>query len=314
MNFLYKIIIISICLVSVTTIYFSIVLANIYHDKIKNWDYNSIKFITEIEIPSNPPNPWCGNIQNIQQKGNTFKKIISMCAYQPNINESLALWIINGLYDNEKERKRYYPDWVLRVYIPEQFPSIEPILLNINAEYARCKLPSHMDHIRLYRFIPYDDKDVSMLISRDLDARLGIREMMAVHEWMASDYSFYSMHDHSQHFVPVLAGMFGIKRKALGENITISSIMKSAWGEHERISGRTGEDQNFLQYYIWPKVKDNAISFNSIENGCHEAKECKKFPPQLAPWHSDWFVGVQVKNSKSAEYECLFNCSLKYKD
>jgi len=311
MNWLNKIIITLICLFTFTYVSLSIIFGISHYNCFQKSTLETINFITVLD---SLPNPWCGDIQNIQQKGNTFKKIISMCAYQQNMNDSLDLWIINGLYDNEKERKRYYPDWVLRVYIPEQFISIEPILLNINAEYSKCKMPNHMDHMRLYRFLPYDDKSVSLLISRDLDARLGIREMMVVHEWMSlPEYSFYSMHDHPQHFVPVLAGMFGIKRNALGYNVTMSNLMKNAWVTHKSIPGITGEDQNFLHYYVWPKVKNNAISFNSIENACYEAKECRSFPSQLAPWHIDWFVGVQIKNSESAGYKCMFNCTLDYK-
>ena len=49
------------------------------------------------------------------------------------------------------------------------------------------------------------------MIVRDTDSRLGIREKLAVDEWLDSGKKLHIMRDHPYHRVPMLGGMWGCR-------------------------------------------------------------------------------------------------------
>lgn len=72
---------------------------------------------------------------------------------------------------------------------------------NIPIQYAKT----------VYRFFPGGYN--LAFISRDLDARINIREEVAMNEWLYSTYTFSRMFDNPAHTNPMLAGMWGAKSK-----------------------------------------------------------------------------------------------------
>jgi hypothetical protein len=60
------------------------------------------------------------------------------------------------------------------------------------------------------------DPTVDLVLSRDLDSSLTLRERVAVAEWEASNQTFHSMRDHDQHNAPMLGGLWGAKNNLLG--------------------------------------------------------------------------------------------------
>ncbi len=48
------------------------------------------------------------------------------------------------------------------------------------------------------------------VIFREIYVRLSSRDKMAVEEWVDSGAYFHIMHDHPQHTVPVMAGLWGV--------------------------------------------------------------------------------------------------------
>ena len=138
------------------------------------------------------------------------KKIISFCLYGIKDERNLKRDFLKGLYVNYELAKTIYPGWICRVYIPITEPKdninqllkisdLEVILVDTNI----C--------LRTLRFLPYDDKDVDIWISRDLDSVLNWRERRAVDEWMLRDEKLHIMSDNHQHVWKVACGMFGIK-------------------------------------------------------------------------------------------------------
>ena len=64
-----------------------------------------------------------------------------------------------------------------------------------------------------WRFEPAGEEDVDVMISRDTDSRLNLREKFAVEEWLESDKGFHIMRDHPHHGYPVLGGMWGANKR-----------------------------------------------------------------------------------------------------
>ena len=53
---------------------------------------------------------------------------------------------------------------------------------------------------------------VSVLLPRDLDSRLSLREFSAVNEWLLhSAKPFHIMRDHFYHSQPIVGGMWGVR-------------------------------------------------------------------------------------------------------
>ena len=138
------------------------------------------------------------------------KKVISFCLYGINDIRDEKRNFLKGVYVNFELAKTIYPDWICRVYIPisEPMEYVHPLLELENLEVI---IVDTNICLRALRFLPYDDTDVDIWISRDLDSVLNVREKVAVDEWMKGDKKLHVMADNHQHGWNIAAGMFGVK-------------------------------------------------------------------------------------------------------
>ena len=161
-----------------------------------------------------------------------------------------------------------------------------------------------------------DDPTVEFALVRDVDSRPTVRELLAVNEWMSSGLKFHTIRDHLQHRVPVMGGMFGMRRglfddgekslqltnlvvddektektKKEFQNTTtttttttsmtttsMTDIVSKAFELYptRRIPGTTQDDQNFLQKFIWKLVKDDAMD-HDMDGG----RRCKTYESKV---------------------------------
>jgi hypothetical protein len=99
-----------------------------------------------------------------------------------------------------------------------------------------------------WRFLPASESNVSVMISRDCDSRLSLREKLAVDEWLNSDKNFHIMRDHPCHGIEILGGMWGVKYPYLID-------MKNHINNFDK--GNFWQiDQIFLKNIIYPIIKD----------------------------------------------------------
>ena len=139
-----------------------------------------------------------------------------------------------------------------------------------------------------WRFYACEDSDI--MISRDVDSRLGNREKFAVDEWLSSDKDFHIMRDHPHHNTVILVGMWGCRNSIL-KNIrnTIDEYVKGNFWQ---------VDQNFLREKIYPIVKNNLFIHDSYLN---YEKEKNNFPKERI---KNEFVGdvFDENNIRHPEY------------
>jgi hypothetical protein len=102
-----------------------------------------------------------------------------------------------------------------------------------------------------WRFLPASEKGVQVMISRDTDSRLNIREKAAVDEWLASDKKFHIMRDHPHHRYPILGGMWGAKEGAIKdmEQLIEDFAQEDAYGT----------DYKFFAELIFPKLESDSV-------------------------------------------------------
>jgi hypothetical protein len=142
-----------------------------------------------------------------------MKKLISFC-----------LWGDNPVYNigairNAEIAKEIYPDWVCRYYIGKSTPAntIEKLKTFDNVEIVEMVEEGDWTGM-FWRFYPASEEGVDVVIVRDCDSRLNLREKEAVLEWLNSDKGFHIMRDHPAHGTEILGGMWGSKKGVI-ENI-----------------------------------------------------------------------------------------------
>ena len=252
---------------------------------------------------------------------NFHKKVLSFSLFAPSNEgeEADFPWFLNGVVQNAKDATLYYPDWIVRVYVIGIDVKAERTLeAQQNLELVRCtsSLPLNSSSSRkmLTRFLVYDDLKVRLAIVRDADSRLSPRELFAVNEWISSGLEFHAMRDHAAHDVPILGGMFGMKRGALRDASMSQLITKALIDSPARITGARGEDQAFLKRYIWPKVKNSCFAHDVDAKRCSKfgSTTCQDFPVGTRDESLNFYVGAAFKSdSSAASFASSYSCTLK---
>jgi len=157
-----------------------------------------------------------------------------------------------GAIKNAEIAQTIYPDWTCRFYIGKSTPQsyISQLISLKNTEVFIMKEPGNWVST-FWRFLAVDDYSTSIVLLRDTDSRISLREQAAVNEWISSDKAYHIMRDHPQHGTPILAGMWGVK-KPIDINFykSITSFP---------LQNYYGIDQEFLAKIVYPTAKNSSI-------------------------------------------------------
>ena len=196
-----------------------------------------------------------------------MKKVISFCLWGDNPTYNI------GAIKNAELAYKYYPDFEYWYYIHTPTVPIETIkqleqLQNVKIikKYEDLSISKPLT----WRFEPIDDPDVEVMISRDTDTRILLREKLAVDEWLQSGKIFHIMRDHPHHYninQKIFAGMFGTKKI---QNINWKTFCNMS------IQVGTNYDQILLHNYIYPLIKNDVIVHTSFYLDLNELSY--KFP------------------------------------
>jgi len=180
-----------------------------------------------------------------------MKKIISFSLWGDNPKYTI------GAIKNAELIDTIYPGWIGRFYCGKSVPIN---IIDILKTYTNVEV-IEMEEIgdwsgMFWRFYACEDSDV--MISRDTDSRLNLREKNAVDEWLNSDKDFHIMRDHPYHNVLILGGMWGVRNGIL-KNI-VDLIKNYNKGDFWQV------DQNFLSEQIYPIVVNTSFVHDSYHN------------------------------------------------
>lgn len=191
-----------------------------------------------------------------------------------------------GAIKNAELAKIVYPDWVCRFYIGQSTPKdiVNKLKEFENTEVVEMDVLGDLTGM-FWRFYPASDENVEVMISRDCDSRLNIREKAAVDKWLKSEESFHIMRDHPNHGVSILGGMWGVKNPKLKR-------MKKLIDKFEK-GNYYQTDQNFLTQKIFPLISNDCMVHD-------EFFDKKPFPTQR---EGKQFVGEPFdENDNPNEY------------
>jgi len=177
-----------------------------------------------------------------------MKQVISYSLYGDQLRFTV------GAIKNAQLAQRFFPDFTVRYYYGKSVPKwvLSTLILFENVELI--KVDDEENNIsRTWRFMACLDEDVDVVLSRDVDARLSIREAEAHQEFLDSDYGFHIIRDHPRgHGFTISAGMFAIKTKVYGELMREKLLA-------EEFTDQYMADQNFMSHKIYPEIKDNCL-------------------------------------------------------
>ena len=182
-----------------------------------------------------------------------MKKIISFSLWGDNPKYTI------GAIKNANLTNEIYNGWISRFYCGKSVP--ENILDQLKSIY-NCEVVL-MDEDgdwsgMFWRFLSSSELDVEVMLSRDCDSRLNLREKAAVDEWIKSYKSFHIMRDHPWHGTQILGGMWGVKYPKLKR-------MKEMVEDYKK--GNFWQvDQNFLKEKIYPLIINDCIVHDEFFN------------------------------------------------
>jgi hypothetical protein len=178
-----------------------------------------------------------------------MKKIVSYSLYNQRPKDCINA-VINCMLI-----PKVYPDWVARFYIDDTIPKAIDELLQSFEHVEIVRMPRGTGSERmLWRFLPCsDDSYDQVMISRDADSWVSMREKVCVDAWLASNKNFHKIIGHCYHTDPkvkIMGGLWGCRNYILPK-------MKE---EVEKFmnAGQT-YDQGMLASVIYPNILHDMI-------------------------------------------------------
>lgn len=170
------------------------------------------------------------------------KKVISFAVWGANPKYTI------GAIKNAVIAKEIYPDWICRFHVGRSTPDdiISQLQDMSNTEVMLREEEGNWTGM-FWRFLDASDEDVEVMLSRDTDSRLSLRESLAVEEWVDSDKCFHIIRDNAFHRTEILGGMWGAKKGCVPQIADL--IDKHSKGDYWQV------DQEFLSAKIWPKIQ-----------------------------------------------------------
>lgn len=171
---------------------------------------------------------------------------------------SMSVWGSNPRYTVGAKRqielcKKYLPEWKIRLYTPDKSHYI-----NDGIDIVEVKDGSYGV---FWRFFPMFEDVNNIVLSRDTDSRLTLREVRCIEEWINSDKILHTFKDHEAHYeFPIIAGGFGYKGMLSNELLNLMNIIMKQSPVYLM-------DQIYLRDYVWPTVEHNSLVHSMRDSG-----------------------------------------------
>ena len=165
-----------------------------------------------------------------------------------------------GAIKNAQLAQRFFPGFTVRFYVGNSVPTWCRSTLALFPNVELIPVDEREDSIaRLWRFRAIFDPEVDVVLSRDADARLGIREALAHQEFMDSQYDFHIIRDHpTGHGYLISAGMFACKTANMGFFKTLL--------DQTTLRDTYMQDQEFLSNAIYPNIMEKSLVHDPYYN------------------------------------------------
>lgn len=161
-----------------------------------------------------------------------------------------------GAIRNAELAKTIYPGFVCRFYVNDTVPS--PIVQSLSELGSEIYIESDYSDWRsmFWRFQAAYDDDVNIVLFRDTDSRLNLREKYAVEEWIVSNKTFHIMRDHPYHGYHILGGMWGYR---FNPKYNIKKML-----DNFIPNNHYGTDYVFFRDVLYPIIGDDKVTHDEF--------------------------------------------------
>jgi hypothetical protein len=165
-----------------------------------------------------------------------------------------------GAVKNAQLAQVFFPGFTVRFYVGNSVPTWVRSTLDLFPNVEQIPVDEREDSTaRLWRFRAILDPKVDVVLSRDSDARLSYREVIAHQEFLDSQFDFHIIRDHpTGHGYLISAGMFACKNKGMG-------FFGKLWSETP-MRDTYMQDQEFLSSQIYPQIAGNCLVHDPYYN------------------------------------------------
>jgi len=160
------------------------------------------------------------------------------------------------------------PSWIFRVYYDDSVDESK-LISHDRAEYIKVE---NDKNYMFWRFYTWDDPEVDLFISRDIDDRLNFWDYNIISEWEKTDCDFITCRHHMQHSIPVMGGLWGAKPRKF--SFSMKELINKYSSTHP--TSKYFNDQNFLCEVLWPLVAKKSLSVGFFWG--HECKDHLNLP------------------------------------
>lgn len=241
-----------------------------------------------------------------------MKKVISFSMWGKN-----PFYIMGGILNADIAEKEW-EGWTCRYYVAPTVPkiAIKELTGRKNTEVFMMDEDVSWNGM-FWRFYPASDPSVDVMISRDTDSRLSIRDKAAVDEWLNSDKDFHILRDCCQHGWPICGGAWGCRNGVITEMMDLIQEYP-----RKEIDNNHGIDQKFLRSEIYPRIIDKAYVHDDWFGNMYRNEIKHPFPiPRLRGqgwWNikfPEWHSGIENDPIKYPHWfgengkgHCHLNC------
>lgn len=170
---------------------------------------------------------------------------------------------------------------------------------------------------RWQAFGPVTGHDYDFVLSRDVDSRPSEREYFALNEWLRGSQNFHVIRDHPFHGVPILAGLFGVKKPLLPlVHELLPASPPEDWYKtvvracnHLTVAYTSNDfyqvDQWWLRLRLYPHLRNQIMAHDSFFGF-----ERKRFRRELPPRENNSFIAechTENEELRHPEHRLLFN-------
>lgn len=183
-----------------------------------------------------------------------MKQVISYSLYGKDLR------FMVGAIKNAQLAQVFFPGFTVRFYVGASVPTWVRTTLDLfhNVEQINVDLPEN-SLARMWRFQAICDPTVDVVLSRDCDARLSLREAEAHQEFLDSGFGFHIIRDHpTGHGYLISAGMFACRTKDL-------HFFQKIWDETP-LRDTYMQDQEFMAHQIYPHVAADCLIHDEYYN------------------------------------------------
>jgi hypothetical protein len=197
-----------------------------------------------------------------------MKQVISYSLY------GQQLKFLVGAIKNAQLAQRFFPGFTVRFYVGKSVPTWCRSTLALFPNVEIIPVDAEENSLaRMWRFRAVLDPSVDVVLSRDADARLSYREVLAHQEFLDSQFDFHIIRDHpTGHGYLISAGMFACKNKGM-------HFFEKLWSEAP-LRDTYMQDQEFLSSHIYPQIAGNVLVHDPYYNYQPSEPSKKKMIPR----------------------------------